>query len=110
MTDKRIPDDESKVGLHPNQFVRKSEGPRYFGYAPAQLDNLIDQGVIPQPVALNENGRARGWFGYVILEWQVARKVAPKAPANNAEGKNTKGKSSAAAQRRKDARKTGATS
>jgi predicted DNA-binding transcriptional regulator AlpA len=105
MTDKRIPDDESKAGLHPNQFVRKSEGPRYFGYAPAQLDNLIDQGVIPQPVALNENGRARGWFGRVVLEWQAARKVAPKAAANNAEGKNTKGKntkrkSSEAAQRK----------
>ena len=94
MSHKRIPDDESKEGLHPNHFYRKCEGPRFFGYAPAHLDTLIDQGVIPQPVALNENGRARGWFGHVILAWQESRKPAPKAAAHYTKEKHAKRKSS----------------
>jgi hypothetical protein len=101
MTDKRIPANEHREGLHPHHFYRKVEGPRFFGYAPAQLDNLIELGVIPQPVAPNENGRARGWFGAVILEWQRTRRPAPKAPAHNTKEKQAKRKSRNEAAQRK---------
>lgn len=85
MTRKRVPDEveEQFHLLHPDHFYRLCEGPRFFGYGPAWLDRLIKSGEIPTPVALSEKGRARGWFGRTIIEWQQARKPAPKPIAKS---------------------------
>jgi hypothetical protein len=57
--------------LHANQLVRKCDGHRYFGFAHSQLDKKIKGGEIPAPAALTKTGRAKGWFGWQILDWQT---------------------------------------
>jgi predicted DNA-binding transcriptional regulator AlpA len=59
--------------INPDFFYRKNEGPKYFGYKLSQQDEKIKTGVIPKPVALDEDGRACGWFGKTILAWQAGR-------------------------------------
>lgn len=60
--------------LTPNEIVRKSHAGPYFGLRPTQLDKLIRDGVIPTPFKLSASGRARGWLGQTILDYQ--RKLA----------------------------------
>src|ERR1700686_214868 len=70
--------------LGPNQFVRLSEGPLYFGLRMTQIDEHIQTGAIPAPITisdLTEKGkasRARGWVGKQILEWQERRLAKPR--------------------------------
>lgn len=59
--------------IGPNNFYRMSDGPRFFGYKLSQLDIKIRQGLIPAPVMLSDNGRAVGWLGQTILDWQASR-------------------------------------
>jgi predicted DNA-binding transcriptional regulator AlpA len=59
--------------LHPNQIVRFCEGRKYFGLKHTQLDEKIKSGEIPAPMKLSDSGRARGWTGRQILEWQAER-------------------------------------
>lgn len=61
--------------IHPDWFYRLSEARKFFGYGPTTLDAKIKSGEIPAPVALSDTGRACGWFGRVILEWQAERKA-----------------------------------
>lgn len=56
--------------LEPRQIVRWHDGPRYFGYKLTQLAKKIKEGEIPAPFALSDSGRATGWFGSQIIEWQ----------------------------------------
>ena len=59
--------------VHPNHIYRLHEGPRLFGFKRAQIDTLIKQGEIPTPITLTPGGRAKGWLGKQILDWQAAR-------------------------------------
>ena len=68
--------------INPDFFYRKIEGPKYFGYKLTQQDEKIKAKVIPTPVALDEDGRACGWFGRTILDWQ-AKRVAKVAKAED---------------------------
>jgi len=52
------------------------EGPKYFGYKHSQLDEKIRAGEIPAPFPLTDSGRAKGWIGRQIIEWQNARLAA----------------------------------
>jgi predicted DNA-binding transcriptional regulator AlpA len=63
--------------INPDFFYRKIEGWKFFGYAATQLEEKIKAGVIPTPVALDDGGRACGWFGRTILEWQASRVAKP---------------------------------
>jgi predicted DNA-binding transcriptional regulator AlpA len=65
--------------LNPDWFYRLSDGYRYFGYRPTTLDEKIQKGEIPAPIALSDTGRARGWFGRTILKWQAEREAKAKA-------------------------------
>jgi predicted DNA-binding transcriptional regulator AlpA len=56
--------------LHPRQIVRKADGPKYFGLKRSQLEAAIKNRLVPQPFALTEGGRARGWLGQQIIEHQ----------------------------------------
>jgi predicted DNA-binding transcriptional regulator AlpA len=56
--------------LDPNQIVRMSEGPKYFGYKHTQLPEKIKSGEIPAPFLLSDTGRAKGWTGRQIIEHQ----------------------------------------
>jgi hypothetical protein len=64
--------------LVPDRFYRKTEaiGNRYFGLGATQLDKLIRDGVIEAPIKLNPNGRAVGWFGRTIIDFQKKLQTA----------------------------------
>jgi predicted DNA-binding transcriptional regulator AlpA len=62
--------------LHPNEIVRKSQGPRYFGLKKSQLKEAIQKGLIEPPFPLVEGGRATGWTGQTIIDHQQRRKDA----------------------------------
>jgi predicted DNA-binding transcriptional regulator AlpA len=59
--------------LEPNEIVRWSAGPKYFGLKRTALNEKIKSGEIPPPMPLSDNGRATGWLGRVIIEWQASR-------------------------------------
>jgi predicted DNA-binding transcriptional regulator AlpA len=59
--------------LEPNQVVRKHNGYSYFGLKSTALDDAIKSDLIPKPVKLTPGGRAVGWFGWQIIEWQRQR-------------------------------------
>jgi predicted DNA-binding transcriptional regulator AlpA len=59
--------DEKFSELDPYQIIRMSEGRKYFGYGPTQIDEKIRSGEIPAPIALSDTGRARGWTGRQII-------------------------------------------
>jgi predicted DNA-binding transcriptional regulator AlpA len=65
--------------LSPNEIVRWVDGPRYFGSQHTQMQLFIKLGEIPEPMVLC--GRARGWLGSTIIEWQ--RKRAAKLGGNS---------------------------
>jgi predicted DNA-binding transcriptional regulator AlpA len=54
--------------LEPNQVVRKKDAFKYFGLKPTAIDEGIANGSIPRPFALSP--KARGWFGWQIIEYQ----------------------------------------
>ena len=56
--------------LGPNEVVRKCDGFRYFGLKATALDAAIKAGLIPKPIRLTSGGRAVGWLGWQILEYQ----------------------------------------
>jgi predicted DNA-binding transcriptional regulator AlpA len=57
----------------PDQVVRWSEGPRYFGVKKSQLSDAINKGLIPTPFRLVEGGRAKGWTRRQIAEHHQSR-------------------------------------
>jgi hypothetical protein len=61
---------EAAHELHPNEIVRKSRGPKYFGLKRTQLGEAIKKKLIPPPFALTEGGRAEGWTGQQIIDHQ----------------------------------------
>jgi hypothetical protein len=61
--------------IHPDWFYRLSDGPKFFGYGPTTIDDKIRSGEIPPLVSRSDSGRAKGWFGRVIIEWQAARQA-----------------------------------
>jgi predicted DNA-binding transcriptional regulator AlpA len=63
--------------INPDYFYRLVDARKFFGYGVTQLDLHIARGDVPAPVLLSEGGRACGWFGRTILEWQAKRKVKP---------------------------------
>jgi hypothetical protein len=67
--------------IRPNFFYRQKFGPMFFGYAQARLYVAIDKGAIPPPIELSDTGRAKGWFGHVILSWQKWREVVRQKKA-----------------------------
>ena len=63
-------------------FYRLAEGPLFFGLKSSQLSVKIEDGEIPAPISLTDSGRAKGWFGEQILQWQSERmKAAAKRKA-----------------------------
>ncbi len=60
-----------EIEIHPNQIVRLKDGPRYFGLSENRIYEKIKAGEIPAPMSLSATGRARGWLGSQILEYQA---------------------------------------
>jgi predicted DNA-binding transcriptional regulator AlpA len=79
----KLPED---LDLDPNQIVRLSQGPKYFGYKHTQQDEKIKDGTLPPPFPLSENGRARGWLGRQIIEHHRRRLAAAAKQRRRAEG------------------------
>jgi hypothetical protein len=81
---RRRPRDERRRQLlespiNPDWFYRLSDGQKFFGFGPSRLAEKIATGEIPKPISLSDSGRARGWFGRVILRWQQERERAAEA-------------------------------
>jgi prophage regulatory protein len=55
------------------RILREPEVLRATGYKRTQLQELIDRGVFPRPIALSPGGRARGWIESEVAEYQAAR-------------------------------------
>jgi predicted DNA-binding transcriptional regulator AlpA len=66
--------------INPDYFYRLHEARKFFGYGPSTVEEKIRNKELPMPVALSDSGRARGWFGRQILEWQRGRELAPPKP------------------------------
>lgn len=64
--------------LVPDHIYRPHEARHFFGYKPTQLDEKIRLGEIPAPIPLSDTGRAVGWLGRQIIEWQAKRVAAAK--------------------------------
>jgi len=63
--------------INPDHFYRLYEARKFFGYGPSTVEEKIRTKELPQPVALSDSGRARGWFGRQIIQWQREREQAP---------------------------------
>jgi predicted DNA-binding transcriptional regulator AlpA len=74
---KRAPAHDDQGVIFPDHFYRVSVAGKFFGYSPTVLHEKIRSGEIPSPVALSDGGRARGWFGRTILQWQHKRESTP---------------------------------
>jgi predicted DNA-binding transcriptional regulator AlpA len=80
---------ESRI-LGPEEIVRRKELPRYLGLKKTQIDKLIEAGILPPGVPLNETGRAIGWFKSTLVEHQnrlrdkAAALLAERAAARDA--------------------------
>src|SRR5437588_10448406 len=61
--------------LSPHEIVRWVDGPRYFGVQHTNMQMFIRLGQIPAPMVLC--GRARGWLGQTIIDWQQERMRGP---------------------------------
>jgi predicted DNA-binding transcriptional regulator AlpA len=57
--------------IHPNEIVRVKDGPRFFGLSDTQIETKIKKGEIPAPMSLSASGRAKGWLGSQILDYQA---------------------------------------
>jgi predicted DNA-binding transcriptional regulator AlpA len=70
-----MPKNESR-SLVADQIYRPSEARHFFGFKPTQLTEKIRLGEIPAPIPLSDSGRAVGWLGSQIIEWQAQRIAA----------------------------------
>src|SRR3954452_7360376 len=64
---------EPEASIHPDHFYRYNEGYKWFGYMSTQMNERIKSGDVPMPVRLSDDGRAKGWYGRVILAHQAKR-------------------------------------
>jgi predicted DNA-binding transcriptional regulator AlpA len=71
--------------IHPNHFYRAYLGPQFFGLAASALDAAIKAGHIPAPIHVVDGGKAKGWLGSTILQWQ-AQRMAQDKPAPRKSG------------------------
>jgi predicted DNA-binding transcriptional regulator AlpA len=82
--------------LVPDQIYRWKEGWKFFGYGATQLEEKIEAGEIPAPIPLSDTGRAKGWLGRTIIEWQADQVM--KAPLRReAEAKRNAARNAVAA-------------
>ena len=67
--------------INPSFTYRWCEGPRFFGLGHTVLAAKIESGEIPEPISITDSGRARGWLGQQILDWQRERLAKAQAVA-----------------------------
>lgn len=56
-----------------DQIIRLKDLPAYCGLKRTQIDHLISRGEFPEPIKLNDTGRAKGWLSSEIERWQRSR-------------------------------------
>jgi predicted DNA-binding transcriptional regulator AlpA len=69
------PEPYDALPINPDWIYRLHDGWKYFGFSPTQMDARIRDGDIPQPISLSDGGRAKGWLGSTILQWQAERQA-----------------------------------
>jgi predicted DNA-binding transcriptional regulator AlpA len=67
--------------INPSHFYRAYLGHQFFGLAPAALASAIEAGHVPTPIKVSDGGRATGWIGSTILQWQAERMAAASKTA-----------------------------
>ncbi|MCK1307849.1 MULTISPECIES: hypothetical protein [unclassified Bradyrhizobium] len=76
--------------INPDWFYRVAYGHYFFGYRDTALAGKIASGEVPSPISLSDTGRAKGWFGRVILAWQAEREAKARAEAGTNTTRNRK--------------------
>ena len=69
---------ETEGRLLPDFIYRPRQVERFTGYKSTQLWELIGTGKFPPPVRLSEGGKAVGWFGRVLIQWQTELEAEAK--------------------------------
>ena len=72
-------DTDNNFGLDPGAFYRWSEGFKLFGLKPTQLSEAMNTGKLPPTLASVEGGKAKGWFGFQVIEHRRERLAAAHA-------------------------------
>jgi predicted DNA-binding transcriptional regulator AlpA len=67
-----------------NQIIRRNEATKWFGPKSTQIDDAIAAGKIPKPFKLIDGGRASGWTGQTVIEYQIGRIIAAARAAKAA--------------------------
>jgi predicted DNA-binding transcriptional regulator AlpA len=62
-----------------NRVYRLRELPAFVGLPRTVIAGMIKAGDFPQPIKLNESGRAVGWLEQDLVDWQHARIKARKS-------------------------------
>jgi prophage regulatory protein len=65
-----------KSDLFGRRLLRLPAVLQFSGYGRTQLFHWIRRGKFPQPVKLNDGGRAIAWDESELLAWREARKAA----------------------------------
>ena len=55
------------------RIIRERDVDAYCGLKRTQRAELVRRGEFPRPIALSDNGRARGYLESELLEWQRRR-------------------------------------
>ena len=81
MTKKKPSLPPTTAPLNPHFIYRKGSATAQavIGLAGSQINEAIEKGDVPPPVALTSNGRARGWTGQQLIDLQHRRVAQAEA-------------------------------
>jgi hypothetical protein len=77
-----------KYGIRPSWMYRKhhAETIKIIGLGPTAIEEAIDDGLLDRPVPLTSHGKAKGWWGWMLISYMERRiaaaqqQVAPPSP------------------------------
>jgi prophage regulatory protein len=55
------------------KILREKQLPEFVGLRRTTINELVQSGEFPQPIPLNDSGRAKGWLEAEVAAWQAAR-------------------------------------
>jgi hypothetical protein len=84
------PSTANEFGIIPYKLYRKSlkTTREILGLGPTQINAEIENKTLPPPVSLTKDGKAKGWYGYVLIELvkerqkQALERAPPKPKAD----------------------------
>lgn len=55
------------------KILREKQLPDYVGLRRTTIIEMVKAGEFPQPIPLNDSGRAKGWLEAEVAAWQAGR-------------------------------------